>query len=60
MNEFTWPWEWDYNWPLVASFAVGLFILGIVLHFICFPGVVALIIGGVIGAFADSYEWFEL
>jgi hypothetical protein len=60
MSEFTWPWEWDWNWPFAAICGVGLFVLGIVLHLVCFPGIAAIIIGGVVGAFAGTYEWFEL
>jgi hypothetical protein len=60
MNDFTWPWEWDWNWWLVGMFAAGLFVLGLVMHFVCIPGIIAVVIGGVIGAFAATYEWFEL
>jgi phage shock protein PspC (stress-responsive transcriptional regulator) len=60
MNEFTWPWEWDWNWWLVGIFAAGLFVLGLILYLISFPGISAVVIGGVLGGFASAYDWFEL
>lgn len=60
MSEFSWPWEWDWNWGLVAIFAGCLFVLGILLHLVCFPGIAAVVIGGVVGGLAGAYEWFEL
>ncbi len=57
---WTWPWEWDWNWGKVGVYCGCLYLGGLFLHLIGFPGVIVLVLGGVIGAFAGTYEWFEL
>jgi hypothetical protein len=49
----------DWNWGFFAVYCVGLFIFGIITGAIGIPGVFPVVIGGVIGAIAGSYEWFE-
>ena len=50
---------WDWNWGLFAAYCVACFFFGLLGSLIGMPGVLAVVIGGVVGACAGSWEWFE-
>lgn len=52
-------WDWDWEWAFVGIVAGGLYILGIILAVCGVPGIVAPVIGAIVGGLAGSFEWFE-
>lgn len=59
MDNFIPPWEWDWHWGVFGIYAGFLFIFGLICHLIGLPGIIPVVIGGILGACAGQWEWFE-
>jgi hypothetical protein len=49
----------EWNWRVFGIYCFLCFILGLIVYALGLPGIVAVSVGGVLGACAGNWQWFE-